>query len=150
MAAAPAVPTTPTITPVRVTDSQSLRRVLAGATRVPDHAAVAAPGALAPETRGGAPDAGADVPAGTSGALIADRMRAVMALGPAVGPPTRPADAAPKKIYKIQQGDTLSKIASKMMNDNSKASVQKILDLNKSKISSPESLKIGVTLEIPS
>jgi nucleoid-associated protein YgaU len=76
--------------------------------------------------------------------------------GTVLGPTTRSADPTPgpastsKKIYKIQAGDTLTKIASKMMNDTSKASIQKIIDLNKGKISSPESLKVGVTLEIPS
>jgi nucleoid-associated protein YgaU len=88
-------------------------------------------------------------PSSTSGVAIADRMRATMSGSP-LSPTAPPTDASAKKVYKIQQGDTLSKIASKMMNDNSRASIQKLLDLNKSKISNPTSLKIGVTLEIPS
>ena len=73
----------------------------------------------------------------------------VQADGQATTGAGRPAEAA-KKSYTIKTGDTLSKIASKMMNDNSPATIQKIMDLNKSKISSPTKLTVGVKLEIPS
>jgi nucleoid-associated protein YgaU len=156
--ASPAAIPSPALGPVRTVDATSLRRVLAGATRGADHAVAPAPGTAAADGRSGAVVTDADSPAPTTGAQIADRMRARMDLSGAFGPASHPADpapspgpvSAPKKIYKIQVGDTLTKIASKMMNDTSRASIQKIIDLNKGKISSPESLKVGVTLDIPS
>jgi LysM repeat protein len=177
--ATPAVAMAPAAVPatvVRPADAPSLRRALSAAAHSTDHAAVPASRTVTPEPADAAPAPGltpdpthgdmietpaapGSTPSPASGASIAARMRSRMDLGSSLSPapasalaPTAlpGADAAPKKTYEIQQGDTLSKIASKMMKDSSKAAVQKIIDLNKGKISSPESLKIGMKLEIPS
>jgi nucleoid-associated protein YgaU len=170
---APAAPATPAVAVVRTVDAQGLRRVLAGSTRGADHAAATTPRVVTPAPTNGVSGTGlaADPAHGdlietpmtpgsavssTSGATIAARMRATMGgtavspATPALVPTVRSGPDAAKKVYEIQQGDTLSKIASKMMKDSSRAAIQKIIDLNKGKISSPESLKIGVKLEIPS
>jgi nucleoid-associated protein YgaU len=53
------------------------------------------------------------------------------------------------KTYVVQKGDTLSKIARKTLNDDSKATLDKIYNANKGKLSRPDRLKVGMKLEIP-
>jgi len=61
------------------------------------------------------------------------------------------ADAADKagKTYVVQPGDSLAKIARLKLKDDSKASINKILAMNKNKISSPERLQVGTSLSLP-
>lgn len=63
-----------------------------------------------------------------------------------------PADALPppeKRLYKVRRGDNLTKIARKMLDDDSWAAVQRIAEANRSKIPNPNVLPVGTTLMIP-
>jgi len=65
------------------------------------------------------------------------------------GSAPKPSDitAASGKTYTVAKGDNLYKIATKAYGDGSKW--KKILDANKSTLSSPEKLKVGMKLTIP-
>lgn len=73
----------------------------------------------------------------------------IQPVAPATG--LTPVVAGEKKVeaqtYKIQSGDTLSKIAHKFYGKSSKWNV--ILDANKDKISDAGKLKVGTTINIP-
>jgi nucleoid-associated protein YgaU len=56
---------------------------------------------------------------------------------------------AGKTVYVVQRGDTLSKIARKTLKDDSRASIMKIIEANKDKLSHPDVLPVGLELEIP-
>lgn len=63
-----------------------------------------------------------------------------------------PADALPvpkERLYKVRCGDNLTKIARKMLDDDSWAAVRKIAEANKSRIPNPNVLPVGTTLVIP-
>lgn len=55
-----------------------------------------------------------------------------------------------RRVHVVRKGDNLSKIAREVYNDNSHASVMKIYNANKGKLSSPDRLMVGMELEIPS
>ncbi|NCC49774.1 MAG: LysM peptidoglycan-binding domain-containing protein [Spartobacteria bacterium] len=60
----------------------------------------------------------------------------------------KPAPAQPAvQTYRVQEGDTLSRIASKMYNDNGQW--QKIYEANKATMKNPGNLKVGQVLIIP-
>lgn len=66
---------------------------------------------------------------------------------------TRPAAAVvrpPSRLYKVRSGDNLTKIARRILRDDSWSAVQRIVRANKSKISNPNDLSVGATLVIPS
>ncbi len=65
--------------------------------------------------------------------------------------PAAVADAAGRagKTYVVQPGDSRAKIARLKLKDDSKASINQILALNKDQISSPERLKVGTSLVLP-
>ena len=58
-----------------------------------------------------------------------------------------PAPPAEVTTYRVQSGDTLTKIAQKVYKDSSKW--KKIYDANRATMASPQSLKVGQTLIIP-
>lgn len=63
-------------------------------------------------------------------------------------PAPQPAPAQPPvRTYRVQKGDTLSSIASKMYNDST--AWRKIFDANKNTMKSPANLTVGQTLVIP-
>ncbi len=72
-------------------------------------------------------------------------------VAPVVGPTSATPVVGDKKVeaqtYKIQSGDTLSKISSKFYGKASKWNV--ILEANKDKISDAGKLKVGTTINIP-
>ncbi|HAU38074.1 MAG TPA: hypothetical protein DCX07_10215 [Phycisphaerales bacterium] len=57
--------------------------------------------------------------------------------------------AAPQRTYTIRRGDNLTKIARETLGDDSRQTIQKLYNANKDKLRSPDSLPVGVTLEIP-
>ncbi|HOF18549.1 MAG TPA: LysM peptidoglycan-binding domain-containing protein, partial [Phycisphaerae bacterium] len=56
---------------------------------------------------------------------------------------------APQRTYTIRRGDNLTKIARETLGDDSRQAIQKLYNANKDKLRSPDSLPVGVTLEIP-
>lgn len=70
--------------------------------------------------------------------------------GPDVGALAAPQPAPaqpPVDTYRVQRGDTLSRIAAKMYNDPNQWKL--IYDANRGSLASPESLRLGQTLIIP-
>ena len=68
--------------------------------------------------------------------------------GPGGGPPTGLASAPDgSRVYVIQPGDTLGKIAGKVY--GSEAAWRPIFDRNRPSIPDPARLKVGTTLQIP-
>jgi len=53
------------------------------------------------------------------------------------------------KTYVVREGDTLHKIARRVLKNDSKSSVGKIFSANKDKLAHPEKLQVGMKLEIP-
>jgi nucleoid-associated protein YgaU len=64
--------------------------------------------------------------------------------------PAKDAQPAAKSIYVVQRGDTLTRIARKTLKDDSRATIMRIVDANKGKLSHPDRLPVGLRLEIPS
>ena len=63
-------------------------------------------------------------------------------------PAPQPAPAQPPvRTYRVQKGDTLSSIATKMYNDST--AWRKIYDANRNTLKSPSSLTVGQTLVVP-
>lgn len=56
---------------------------------------------------------------------------------------------APAKRYKIASGDTLSKIAARFYGSSSRRTINAIVDANRSVLSNPDVLRIGVELRLP-
>ncbi|MDY6913646.1 MAG: LysM peptidoglycan-binding domain-containing protein [Planctomycetota bacterium] len=54
-----------------------------------------------------------------------------------------------RRIYVVQRGDNLTKIARKVLNDDSPRAVLEIYNANKDKLPSPDQLPIGAKLNIP-
>jgi len=64
--------------------------------------------------------------------------------------PAAPRSAAARdRHYTVQRGDSLTRIARKMYEDDSNAAVQKLYVANRGKLSGPDSLAIGMVLLIP-
>ena len=58
--------------------------------------------------------------------------------------------ASRRRVYVVQRGDNLTKIARKVLNDDSRAAVRRLHEANKDRIADPDRLSVGVELEIPS
>ena len=89
-----------------------------------------------------------------SGTIRGDGKSRVVTVADQVKSTTQPAKAdkaksAAKKAYQVKSGDTLSKIARRLLNDDSPAAIQKIVDANKGKIKDGKTLQAGMQLEIP-
>ena len=54
------------------------------------------------------------------------------------------------RVYVVQSGDNLTRIAQKMFNDTSKASVERIFEANRDKLHDKDSLVKDMKLRIPS
>jgi len=54
-----------------------------------------------------------------------------------------------RRVYVVRQGDNLTKIARKVLKDDSHNAIMKIYQSNKDKLSDPDSLQVGMELEIP-
>lgn len=65
-------------------------------------------------------------------------------------PPARQPVNSGKRTYVVRQGDSLTAIARKTLNDSSQAAVMKIYNANRDKLSSPNVLPVGAELCIPS
>ncbi len=61
-----------------------------------------------------------------------------------------PQPSAQRSVYVVRCGDTLTKIARKTLNDGSRSAVMSIFDANRSSLSDPDCLPVGVALVIPS
>ena len=61
-----------------------------------------------------------------------------------------PAKPAGKGTYVVRKGDNIYKIARRVLKDDSKASIGKLVNANKNKLTNPEKLQVGMKLEIPS
>jgi len=57
---------------------------------------------------------------------------------------------AGRRVYVVRHGDSLTKIARKMLDDDSRASVMKLYNANKDRLRDPNDLPVGVSLRIPS
>ncbi len=57
--------------------------------------------------------------------------------------------ATSKRVYVVRAGDNLTRIARREMNDGSDRAVQKLYQVNRDKLSSPDMLSVGVELRIP-
>lgn len=55
-----------------------------------------------------------------------------------------------KRIYVVQRGDNLTRIARKMFNDTTRESVERLYEANRDKLSDRDSLIEGMKLQIPS
>jgi len=55
-----------------------------------------------------------------------------------------------ERVYVVQAGDSLTKIARQLMNDGSSRAVHKLFEVNRDKLASPDELPVGVELNIPS
>jgi len=55
----------------------------------------------------------------------------------------------PDQTYTVRCGDTLSKIARKTLNDDSRSAVMRIFNANRDKLRNPNSVPVGVSLLIP-
>ena len=55
-----------------------------------------------------------------------------------------------RRVYVVQSGDNLTRIARKMLNDGSRNAVERIYQANKDKLQSPDSITEGMKLNIPS
>ena len=75
-----------------------------------------------------------------------DQLRRYFAVSAADRQTCRPSGRA----YVVREGDNLSKIARRTLNDGSRSAVMKIYDANRDKLSSPDMLPVGVELRIPS
>ncbi len=62
-------------------------------------------------------------------------------------PLARPAPIAKPRPYRLRDGDTLEKIADRLLGDRSRAA--EIFELNRSLISQPDLLPVGVTILLP-
>jgi nucleoid-associated protein YgaU len=69
---------------------------------------------------------------------------------PAKTPPARQPLNSGKRTYVVRQGDNLTGIARKTLNDSSQSAVMKIYNANRDKLSSPNVLPVGAELCIPS
>jgi nucleoid-associated protein YgaU len=84
-------------------------------------------------------------------APASDSVSVLPAVVPAPSPPastTRPADGA-RQFHVVRRGDSLGKIAREKMGDDSRASIQRLYKANRDKIRDPDSLPVGLKLEIP-
>jgi nucleoid-associated protein YgaU len=95
-------------------------------------------------------------PAAAGNAVAVVKAGASASTKPAVGSSAGRTDVASAgklvksgKTYVVQPGDSLMKIARKTVKDDSKASIDKILAMNKDKVSSPQRLQVGTVLTIP-
>jgi nucleoid-associated protein YgaU len=61
-----------------------------------------------------------------------------------------PAAKASGRAYVVRQGDTLTSIAKRAMNDDSRDAVRKLFEANRSRLASPNQLVVGMELTIPS
>jgi nucleoid-associated protein YgaU len=61
--------------------------------------------------------------------------------------PTAPAPA--RRSYTVQRGDNLWRIAQRQMNDGSAAAVQRLFEANRDKLTSPDTIVVGMELTIP-
>jgi len=64
-----------------------------------------------------------------------------ISLDPGIAPPPEP------RTYKVQPGDTLSKVAKQFYSDTNK--YMKIFEANKDQLSDPNMIKVGQVLKIP-
>ncbi len=55
-----------------------------------------------------------------------------------------------RRVYVVQSGDNLTRIARKMLNDGSRNAVDRLYQANKDKLQSPDSITEGMKLNIPS
>lgn len=62
---------------------------------------------------------------------------------------TREQQAAPARTYTVQAGDNLWRIARSQMNDASPAAVDRLFEANRDVLSSPDMVRVGMTLRIP-
>jgi nucleoid-associated protein YgaU len=75
--------------------------------------------------------------------------------GPGHSPAARTPTSGPAtpevagRTYVVRPGDSLAKIARLTMRDDSPAAIQKIMSVNKDRISNPRTLQVGLKLEIP-
>ncbi len=88
-------------------------------------------------------------PAAPAGAFPAPAAPAPVTVGPAVPAPVAaaPSASARPRVYTVQLGDTLSKIAQKMYGDGMKS--ERIFQANRGKLKSENALRAGQTLIIP-
>jgi len=103
----------------------------------------APPPAAAPPAAPAVRPAGPAGPAGPRYAEVdVERLRDYMS--------RRGRSAAPAaRVYVVQRGDSLSKIARKFLNDDSAAAVRKLFEANRDRIASPNELPAGIEIHIP-
>lgn len=53
------------------------------------------------------------------------------------------------RTYRVESGDTLSRIARRELNDDSEAAVRKLFEANRDVLESPNQLRVGVVLTVP-
>ncbi|MBN1555442.1 MAG: LysM peptidoglycan-binding domain-containing protein, partial [Phycisphaerae bacterium] len=58
--------------------------------------------------------------------------------------------AASRRVYVVQSGDNLTRIARKVYNDGSRDAVERLFEANKDKLPDRDSIVEGMTLKIPS
>ncbi len=61
----------------------------------------------------------------------------------------RPAAPSRRRVYTVRRGDNLTKIAREVLQDDSRSAVRKLYEANRDKLSSPDTLPVGLELEIP-
>ncbi|HUT56350.1 MAG TPA: LysM peptidoglycan-binding domain-containing protein [Phycisphaerae bacterium] len=92
------------------------------------------------------PDAGA--PPGYRIMDLEELRRSFLPAGARSEAPSPPAPAG--RYYTVKQGDNLAKIAREVFKSGSHASVMKLYNANRDKVSDPDVLPVGVRLAIPS
>lgn len=55
-----------------------------------------------------------------------------------------------RRVYVVQSGDNLTRIARKVFNDASRDAVDRLFKANRDKLESPDNIVVGMTLQIPS
>jgi len=61
-----------------------------------------------------------------------------------------PTDALRQRSYVVQPGDTLTRIARRMLDDGSRSAVRRLFEANQDVLENPDQLRVGMTLQIPS
>jgi LysM repeat protein len=60
-----------------------------------------------------------------------------------------PTPAPAGRSYTVERGDTLTRVARRLLGDDSPASVRKLFEANREQLRTPDQLKVGMTLNVP-